>query len=208
MFDSRQILGFVAAVGVLVVVPGPNTMLILAQSLAGGRAAGLVTVLGVEAGTVVHTLAAAFGLSAIVSTSAVAFEAVKFAGACYLAYAGTRALLQADPPRAAAKPSEPNLSRAFTRAVLTNVLNPKAAIFFLAFVPQFTHPERGHMALQMVALGAIVSGVGLSFGCLLALAAVRVGAWMGDTAIGRWQHRLMGSVLVALGLRLALLQRD
>ena len=207
MFDTAQILGFTAAVLVLVLVPGPNTMLILAHSVAGGRSAGLATVLGVETGTVLHTLFAAFGLSAILATSAVAFDAVKYLGAAYLVYVGLSELRRG---RAAAAPgTEPEglrLREAFRRAVLGNVVNPKVAVFFLAFLPQFVRPERGHVVLQFVGLGLIVSAVGLSFGALLATAAGAVSGWLRQARVARWQHRLTGSVLVGLGLRLALVR--
>lgn len=204
MFDATQILGFTAAVLVLVLVPGPNTMLILAHSAAGGRAAGLATVLGVEVGTVFHTLAAAFGLSAILATSALAFDLVKYAGAAYLVYVGLTELRR-DRAIAAdgAEPEALRLRDAFRRAVLGNVVNPKVAVFFLAFLPQFVRPERGHVVLQFALLGLIVSAVGLVFGSLLALAAGAVSGWLRGAKVARWQHRLTGSVLLGLGLRLA-----
>ena len=207
MFDTTQLLGFGAAVVVLVLVPGPNTMLILAHSLAGGRTAGLATVLGVEVGTVVHTLAAALGLSAILATSALAFDILKYVGAAYLVWVGVRELRQgrvahADGPRA----EDMRLGEAFRRAVLGNVVNPKVALFFLAFLPQFVHPERGHTVLQFAVLGLIVSAVGFCFGSLMAMAAGSLSGWLRHAAVARWQHRFRGSVLLGLGVRLALVR--
>jgi threonine/homoserine/homoserine lactone efflux protein len=209
MFDVPQLLGFTAAVFVLVLVPGPNTMLILAHSVAGGRPAGLATVLGVEVGTVVHTLAAALGLSAILATSAVAFDALKYAGAAYLVWVGLSELRQGR----GAVPHAPaegglRLTHAFRRAVLGNVVNPKVALFFLAFLPQFVRPERGHVVLQFVGLGLIVSAVGFCFGSLLAVAAGAVSGWLRHATVARWQHRLTGSVLLGLGVRLALVRAE
>jgi RhtB (resistance to homoserine/threonine) family protein len=208
MFDATQILGFLAAVLVLVLVPGPNTMLILAHSVAGGRAAGLATVLGVEVGTVVHTLAAAFGLSAILATSALAFDVLKYAGAAYLVYVGLSELRRGRAAAGDAVHDAPDLPlhAFFRRAVLGNVVNPKVALFFLAFLPQFVRPERGHVVLQFAVLGLIVSAVGLCFGSLLALAAGAVSGWLRREVVARWQHRLTGSVLLGLGLRLAVVR--
>jgi threonine/homoserine/homoserine lactone efflux protein len=208
MFEGAQLAGFVAAVAVLVVVPGPNTMLILAHSLGRGRSAGLATVLGIETGTLVHTGAAALGLSAILSTSAVAFDLVKYAGAAYLLFLGFRALRGDGHALPSAAPGTLGVSDAYWRAVLTSVLNPKSALFFLALLPQFVHPERGHTVLQFFALGLIVSAVGLCFGSALAATAGTVRGWLGQNAVARWQRRVTGSVLLGLGMRLALAQRE
>ncbi|MEO6326324.1 MAG: LysE family translocator [Thermoanaerobaculia bacterium] len=209
MFDSAQILGFIAAVVVLVIVPGPNTIVILSHSLGGGRAAGLATVLGVETGTLVHTAAAAFGLSALLSTSALAFDCVKYTGAGYLVFLGLRALRG----RAEEGLSEPNarapmsLTQAYGRAVLTNVLNPKVAMFFLALLPQFVRPERGHVVMQLLALGLIVSTIGLCFGSLLAILSGSLSRWLSRGSVGLWQQRVSGSLLLGLGVRLAFVRR-
>lgn len=208
MFESSQLLGFVAAVLVLVLVPGPNTFLILSQTLAGGRAAGLATVAGIEAGTLVHTLSAALGLSAVLSASALAFEVVKYAGVAYLVALGVQALRNGGHSPVGLAAPRAELPRAFRRALLTNVVNPKVALFFLALLPQFVHPERGGVIVQFLVLGLIVSAVGVCFGSLLACAASRVSAWFRNEAYARWQRRLTGSVLLALGARLALAQRE
>jgi threonine/homoserine/homoserine lactone efflux protein len=207
MFDSTQLMGFTAAAAVLIVIPGPNTMLILAHTMSGGRSAGLATALGVETGTLVHTVAAALGLSAVLSTSVLAFDAVKYVGAAYLAWLGLRALLGGDeaPPESSPKVLGP--WSAYWRAVLTNVLNPKAALFFLALLPQFVRPERGHVVLQFLALGLIVVVMGLSFGSALAVLAATVSARLREPGFARWQRRLTGTVLLGLGVRLALARR-
>ncbi len=209
MFDSAQLAGFVAAVVVLVLVPGPNTMLILAHSLGAGRRAGLATVLGVETATLVHTGGAALGLSAVLSTSALAFELVKYVGAAYLMLLGLRALLGGGHSLLASPgATRLRLSQAYARAVVTNVLNPKVALFFLALLPQFVNPERGHLVLQFLVLGLIVSAVGLCFGSALAMAAGAVSVWLGQGTVARWQERLTGSVLLGLGVRLAFATRN
>jgi threonine/homoserine/homoserine lactone efflux protein len=146
-------------------------------------------------------------LSAILTTSALAFDVLKYAGAGYLLLVGLGELRRGQAPLAEAG-SEPHLrlSQAYRRAVLGNVVNPKVALFFLAFLPQFVRPERGHVVLQFVALGLIVSAVGFCFGSLLALAAARVSGWLRHDGVARWQHRLTGSVLFGLGVRLALVR--
>ena len=209
MFDSAQLAGFVMAVAVLVLVPGPNTMLILAHSLGAGRRAGLATVLGVETATLVHTGAGALGFSAVLSTSALAFEVLKYVGAGYLIFLGLRALLGRGHSFVASTGAmRLRLSQAYGRAFLTNVLNPKVALFFLALLPQFVNPERGHIALQFFILGFTVSAVGLCFGSALAVAAAAISDWLGQGAVVRWQERLTGSVLFGLGVRLAFATRN
>jgi threonine/homoserine/homoserine lactone efflux protein len=204
MFDATQLLSFLAAVLVLVVVPGPNTIIILAQSIGRGRAAGLATVAGIEVGTFVHTLAAALGLSALLSASALAYSIVKYAGVAYLIVIGIRTLLQPPPDISAGSIDELTGLVAFRRALLTNVLNPKVALFFLAFLPQFVRPERGNLALQILVLGLLVSAVSIPFGSLLALAATSMTRWLREHAsFARWQQRITGGVLIGLGLRLA-----
>jgi len=209
VFHSGELIGFVAAVTVLVIVPGPNTILILAHSASGGRLAGLATVLGVETGTLVHTGAAALGLSAVLSTSALAFDLVKYVGAAYLILLGLKALRGGSGARLGSNSGNRlELSQAYWRALFTNVLNPKVAVFFLALLPQFVHPERGRLAVQFLVLGLIVSAVGLCFGSLLALAAGAVSAWLRRDAVARLLERLTGSVLLALGVHLAWAHRN
>ena len=207
MFSPEQLLGYLAAVIVLVLVPGPNTALILTHSLGGGVRSGLATVAGVELATVVHTLAAALGLSAIVATSALAFDIVKLAGAAALIVMGIREIRAA---RSGAGFTSTNGSAsvsgrtAILRALVGNMLNPKVAIFFLAFLPQWVEPARGSVAVQLVILGAIVSAVGAVFGCALAVTAGSLSRKLAShAAFWRWQRRVTGGLLVGLGLRLA-----
>ena len=205
MFETNQLLGFVASVMVLVLVPGPNTLIILAQSLSSRRAVGMATVAGVELGTIVHTIAAAFGLSALLSSSPLAFDIVKLAGVTYLLVVGIRTLFE--PARLLVSGSTEVLGVlvAFRRALLTNLLNPKVALFFLAFLPQFVRPERGHLVLQFMVLGLIVSVVGLGFGSALVLVAESVTHRLRRHPFpGPWQQRVTGGVFIGLAVRLAL----
>ena len=201
MFDASQLLGFLAAVMVLVLVPGPNTMIILAQGLSG-RAAGLATVAGVELGTMVHTLTAALGLSALLAASPLAFNMVKFAGVAYLAIIGIRTILQ-EAPQIAGRSNLP-VPIAFRRALVTNLLTPKRALFFLAFLPQFVRPARGHVFLQFVLLGMTVSIVGIIFGSTFAIGAGAVAGWLRrHPSFARQQQRVSGGILVTVAIWLA-----
>ena len=155
MPEPHTFLVFAAAAALLVLIPGPAVIYIVTRSVRHGRAAGLVSTAGIEAGGLVHVAAATLGLSAILASSATAFNVVRYAGAAYLIYLGVRALLDRDvigedEPGA---PAEPDLGRMFWQGVIVNVLNPKTALFFLALLPQFIDPERGAVALQAGVLG-------------------------------------------------------
>lgn len=155
MFDLTTLTTFTAVVLGLFLIPGPAVLLVLSRTVQGGRKTGILTGLGVASGDFVHTLFAAVGLSALLMTSALAFNVVKLVGAAYLIYLGVRALLE--------KPSDPSLPqvspvtplKAYLQAIPAEVLNPKTALFFLAFMPQFVHPERGSTFVQFAVLGLI-----------------------------------------------------
>ena len=203
MFAATELLAFLSAVLVLVLVPGPNTMVLLAQSLGGGRRAGLATVAGIETGTLAHTLAAALGLSVLLSTSPLAFQLVKFAGVVYLIVIGLRTLLQPLPQLS--QVAGISTAEAFRRGLMGNLLNPKAALFFLGFIPQFIHLERGRVFLQFVILGCIVVFVGACFGSLLSITASGIASWLRQhSSFVRWQQRLTGSMLILIAGWIAL----
>jgi threonine/homoserine/homoserine lactone efflux protein len=143
---------------------------VVVQSAEQGRRAGLASVAGIHLGTLVHVLAATLGLSALIVTSAVAFSAVKYAGAAYLVYLGVRRLLQRDVPDVVERDREP-LRRAFGRGVVVNVLNPKTALFFLAFLPQFVDADRGAVWSQALVLGLVFVALGLVSDSVYAIAA-------------------------------------
>jgi len=155
MPEPHTFLVFAAAGALLVLIPGPAVIYIVTRSVRHGRAAGLVSTAGIEAGGLVHVAAATLGLSAILASSATAFNVVRYAGAAYLIYLGVRALLDRDVigEDELGAPAEPDLGRMFWQGVIVNVLNPKTALFFLALLPQFIDPERGAVALQAGVLG-------------------------------------------------------
>lgn len=188
----------------LIVVPGPDMVYVLTRGVSQGRLAGLVSAAGVCSGVLVHTAFAAVGLSALLAESAVAFSVVKYAGAAYLVYLGVRTILDREGMVSSGHSGKAKLATVFRQGVLSNVLNPKVALFFLAFLPQFVGPAAGAMGLQMLGLGAAFTLMGLVVLSVVALCSGALGEWLVDrpTFAGtlRW---LTGSVLVGLGLRLA-----
>jgi threonine/homoserine/homoserine lactone efflux protein len=153
--DPSTLLVFAAAALALIVVPGPAVLYIVAQSIDRGRAAGLVSALGVAAGGLVHVTAAAIGLSSLLVSSATAFAVVKYAGAAYLIGLGLYTLFVRREASVAAAPQERRLRRVFWQGGVVNVLNPKTALFFFAFLPQFVDPDKGSAALQIAVLGLL-----------------------------------------------------
>ena len=207
MFGVHDYWLFVLSAVLLNIAPGQDTIYILGRSIGQGRRIGVASALGVSAGTVVHTFAAALGLSAIVAASATAFLAMKLIGAAYLVYLGI-ALLRASMGPAPTKPAKlPRVSyrRVFTQGLLTNVLNPKVALFFLAFLPQFADPARGAFALQVLVLGLIFIVNGLWVCLLVARSAAAMADWARERAGAMsWIQRGSGALLVGLGLHLAI----
>lgn len=157
MLDAHRLLLFLAAALLLAITPGPGIFYVLARSLAGGKREGILSSLGTFVGGLFHVFAAALGLSAILAASAVAFHTVKYAGAAYLVWLGIRMIRtrNAEMTVEAASPSK----RAFRQGILTEVLNPKTALFFLSFIPQFVAPAHGHLFFQFALLGSISVGL-------------------------------------------------
>ena len=202
MPDTSTFALFVAAALVLLFVPGPAVFYVVARSVEGGRVTGLVSVLGVELGTLVHVVFATAGLSAIVASSASAFSVVKWIGAAYLVWLGLQHILAHDgeaPPTG----GETRLFRVFMQSVLVQVLNPKVALFFLAFLPQFVVPSRGAPWVQVMILGATLATLGLFTDGLYALLGGTAGEWLRRKTRGknsRWMRRYVpGGVYIALG---------
>ncbi|AMP38945.1 LysE family translocator [Ralstonia solanacearum] len=204
---------FVLAVFLLNVTPGPDTAYIVGRSVSQGRVAGLMSSLGVSAGCCVHVLAVAFGLTALLAASAVAFTVIKVIGAAYLIYLGGRMLLappeRDDAPveRAAAAARRP-LRALFMQGFLTNVLNPKVVLFFLSFFPQFVDPGARHKAVAFLALGAVFIVMSTAWNSLLAWVAASVTRRVaGKPGIKRWLDRVVGTAFIGLGARLAFTTR-
>lgn len=196
---------FIATAVLLVITPGQDTFFILGRSLSAGRPAGIAAALGISAGSVIHTLAAALGLSALLAASPYAFTAVKFAGAAYLIYIGVRALLT----RASGLPGEEaGLSddrwSAFRQGVLSNLLNPKVALFFLALMPQFIEAGSTHKVAAFLALGLTFVTLGVAWCVVLAVAAAKLrGAFLRRPSMANVLNKVAGAMFIALGLKLA-----
>jgi threonine/homoserine/homoserine lactone efflux protein len=172
----------------------------------------VLTAAGLEIGTLVHVLAAALGLSVILAHSATAFAVVKYLGAAYLVWLGIKALREGGKAAAADDQTPagvlPSGRRLLAYAAVTGVLNPKVALFFLAFLPQFVHPERGHVLLQFVVLGCLLALMGLVFDSIVSVALGRARRRIaGNARFAAWRERITGSVLIALGLKLALAEQ-
>jgi threonine/homoserine/homoserine lactone efflux protein len=200
---------FLAACLALIVVPGPAQALVMARTFSQGRRAGTLTAIGLNIGTLFHSVAAALGLSAVLASSALAFAIVKYAGAAYLIYLGIRALRTpaSTAPRATTR-HVGAFRHPLVQAVVTGVLNPKVALFFLAFLPQFVDPTRGSVLLQFLVLGASMAVLDTLYEVMLVYLISRVSRrYTSSAPVAIWQSRVCGSVLVELGLRLLAQER-
>jgi threonine/homoserine/homoserine lactone efflux protein len=205
MFGTEHLGLFILTGLLLNITPGQDTLYIVGRSVSQGRRAGVLSVLGISSGSVIHTLAAAFGLSAILSTSAQAFVIVKLAGAAYLTYLGVRMMLERAPAAADAAAFEHESGWAIYRAgLLTNVLNPKVALFFMALLPQFVSAGAESRVLTFLFLGSVFIFNGTLW-CLFVVwsASAISGRLRGRESAGIALKRATGAIFVALGLRLA-----
>jgi len=199
---------FVVASVVLLLTPGPAVLYIVARSVEHGRAAGLVSVLGIHLGTIVHITAAAVGLSALIVSSALAFAIVKYLGAAYLIWIGVRTIMAKDPDAEVPGVPAAPLHRAFRDGFVVNLLNPKTAIFFLAFLPQFVDPVRGALHWQILTLGLTFMGLGIMSDGMFALVAGAAGDFLRrNRRFLRFQRWFAGTSFIGLGLTAALATR-
>ena len=208
MPDTSTLLVFAAAALALIVVPGPAVLYIVAQSIDRGRLAGVVSALGVAVGGLVHVTAAAIGLSSLLVSSATAFSVVKYAGAAYLIGLGLWTLFRRREEASPALPKERKLSRRFWQGVVVNVLNPKTALFFFAFLPQFVDPDKGSAALQIGVLGLVFVALAVLSDSVWALAAGTASERLrGNRRFLAVQRYVSGSVFVGLGALTAAAKR-
>ena len=204
MPDGPLLAGFVAAALVILLIPGPAVLYLVTRSLAQGRRAGFVSVLGLSTGALAHVVAATVGLSAILVASATAFNAVKLLGAAYLVYLGVRVLLatrqsaerEAEPPRTS--------SRIFTDGIIVSLFNPKIGVFFLAFLPQFVDPAGSPVWQQVLFLGLLYVGLALITDGMYVLLASGLRQWLGDVVRGPLPQYASGAIYIGLGLGTAL----
>ena len=192
---------FVVAALALLLVPGPSVLYVVARSVEGGWSAGLVSVLGIEIGTLVHVTFATVGLSALLASSAAAFAVVKWLGVAYLVWLGLSQLLGSNGENGAVVVRQERLPRVFLQGVMVNVLNPKTALFFLAFLPQFADPSRGPVWVQVMVLGATLASLGLLTDGFYALLSGTASVWLRRRSAGfrRGRRYVSGGVYLALG---------
>ena len=202
MPDGSTLLLFIGASLALLAVPGPAVIYVVTRSLDQGRSAGIVSMLGVETGTFAYALAAAVGLTGLIAASETGFTIVKYAGAAYLIYLGVRRLIGGDEPEEAATSAR---SRLFLRGMVVQLLNPKIAIFFLAFLPQFVDSSTGPIATQILILGTLFTALAILSDGAYVLLAGAAGSWLrsGDRARRRLA-RISGGIYIGLGVTAAL----
>ena len=202
-----SLLGYLLACMALTVAPGPDNLFVISQGLTRGRRAAVVTALGMCSGITVHTTAAALGISAVFYSSATAFSIVKYAGAVYLLYLAWKTVRSSSSPERAAENGVPEAAL-FRRGFIMNVLNPKVALFFLAFLPQFVTPSAGNVPLQMMILGGLFMLQAVAIFATIGWFSGSLGKMVrADSRIARYLDRLTASLFVILGLKLALAER-
>jgi threonine/homoserine/homoserine lactone efflux protein len=205
MMDPAKFALFLGVSWALIISPGPDMIYVITRGMAHGRKAGMLSAAGVVCGILVHTTAAALGLTLILQTSAFAFLFVKFAGAGYLVYLGIKAWRDKRPLHLQAAASSARSGPLFWQGVLSNVLNPKVAIFFLAFLPQFVDKGSSHVTLQMVILGMTFAFFGLCFLLVVGYFSGAIGRWLNyRPQYTQFSQRLASAILMGLGIRLAL----
>ena len=204
MFGLPNLFVFLLASGILLLTPGPAVLYIVARSMDQGRLAGFVSVFSIEVGNFVHVLAATLGLSAILVSSALAFSIVKYLGAAYLIYLGVRRLLARDTAPQATTFQRQSLRRIFRQGLLVAILNPKTALFFFAFLPQFVDASKGAFTLQLLILGCLFVLMAIVTDSLYALLAGTVGKWLkGTRSFLRVERYFVGTVYILLGVMAA-----
>lgn len=205
ILPTDNLLLFVSTTFAFLLLPGPAVLYVLARSIDQGRKAGLASVLGLVIGDSFHVIAAAFGLSAILMTSALAFDVVKYLGAAYLIYLGIRKLTTREEVQETQIVEQKSLRQVFMQGIVVNILNPKTALFFFSFLPQFVDESRGGVPLQILFLGAIFLVMALSTSSVYALLAGTAGGWLrGNRGFLRFQRYFAGTVYIGLGITAAL----
>jgi threonine/homoserine/homoserine lactone efflux protein len=204
MIDSHRLLLFLGAATLLAMAPGPGMLYVLSRTLAGGRREGILSSLGTFLGGLVHVVAAATGLSLVLATSAAAFAVVKYAGAAYLVYLGVRMIISAQRDAEISIPANVVLRNPFWQGIATEVLNPKTALFFLAFIPQFVSHEHGGVLWQFLLFGTMSVTLNTTCELIVTFLAAPIGARLRTSAVLRRRQRIAtGLTLIGLGTYVA-----
>jgi threonine/homoserine/homoserine lactone efflux protein len=205
MPDSQTLIIFFVATLALLIVPGPAVLYVVARGIDQGRTAGLASAAGIATGSLFHVVAAALGLSAILASSALAFSAVKYLGAAYLIFLGVRTLLTRPDTTEAIDRRPRTIRELFIQGVVVQILNPKIALFFLAFLPQFINPARGSVTLQTLLFGGLLMLMGLCTDSTYALVSGTAGDWLKRQPVfATAQRYIAGIVFIGLGMTTAL----
>lgn len=209
MLDLSRIILFLAGSFIIIVIPGPNILYLVARSIHQGRKAGLLSLLGIETATLIHICAATLGLTSLLLSSALAFTVVKYLGAAYLVYLGIRKLRERDDVADEPEVNPDGLKRIFLQGFLVNLFNPKTAMFFLAFLPQFVNLGEGNASLQIVFFGTLLVCMAILVEAVYVVFSSRLGSWLGSTLQSRRrQRRLAAGMYIGLGLTAALSGAD
>lgn len=209
MIEPEKFILFIGVSWALIIAPGPDMLYVITRGVTQGRRAGMISAVGVICGILVHTTAAAFGLTLILQTSAAAFLVVKYLGAIYLVYLGIKAWRDKNSFDVQTSALSMNFRKVFWQGVLSNVLNPKIAIFFLAFLPQFVDKGSPDVTSQMVLLGLTFAGFGLCFLLAVGYSSGTIGGWLTrQPHYAQFLQRFAAAILIALGIRLALTERQ
>jgi threonine/homoserine/homoserine lactone efflux protein len=208
MIDRSTLITYLAVLTGFVFIPGPAVLMTLARSASSGTRVGVATGIGIAVGDLAHTAMAVLGLSAILVASTILFNSIKYIGAAYLVYLGIKAIIERPEGLPDMHTATITVPQAFRQAVLAEILNPKSAIFFLAFLPQFVQTQKGAVPLQLMILGTLFVVMGLFSTMIFAIGAGRIGNFLRkNSAIARWQGKVVGAIYCALGIRLALQDR-
>ena len=208
MIEPAKFTLFITVSWALIIAPGPDMLYVITRGMTHGRKAGILSAIGVICGILVHTTAAALGLTLIFQTSALAFAIVKYIGAIYLVYLGIKAWQDTSTLSLQSITASASAPRLFWQGVLSNVLNPKIAIFFLAFLPQFVDKGRGYITVQLILLGLTFAFFGLCFLLVVGYSSGSIGSWLTRRPhYTKSLQRLSGGILVGLGVRLAFTER-
>ena len=208
MIDQSTLITYSMIVLGFVFIPGPATLLTIARASTSGTSVGIATGAGITVGDIIHTAMAVIGISAIIATSATLFSMVKYLGAAYLVYLGLKAIFEKASVDLGQGRVPVTATQAFRQATLAEVLNPKTALFFLAFLPQFVVPENGFVIGQLTLLGVLFALIGFFSTIVYSVAAGGLGAFLRrNPKVLKWQGKVVGTIYCALGVRLALQER-
>ncbi|NKB61778.1 MAG: LysE family translocator [Gammaproteobacteria bacterium] len=209
ILDPSLTAAYVVLATALALSPGPDVLFVIANGIQHRSRGAIASALGICAGSIVHALAAAVGVSAVIAASPIAFDVLRYGGATYLAYLGVKAIIQWYTNKQSVNENsgpiaETSAREVFVRGLVTNILNPKVVVFYFALLPQFVDTDLGQVGLQIFLLGCIHNVIGLVFLICIGLAAGRASGWLARTSMGRWLDGIAGVFFIGLAIRLVL----